>query len=217
MSDRPVVTRIAPSPTGSMHIGTARTALFNWLYAKHTGGQFLLRIEDTDRERSTDAAVQVIFDGLDWLGLKPDAEPVFQFSRADRHREVAQEMLARIIDYTIDDGRANATVYRLVTTLLDPAEAPAHELAAAYTQRWEIESVFDELKTHQRGPKVVLRSKSPDLVLQEIWGYLCCHYAIRSLMSQVADHAGHDPDRVSFVAALRIVRQSVAQQGAFSP
>ena len=95
MSDRPVVTRIAPSPTGSMHIGTARTALFNWLYAKHTGGQFLLRIEDTDRERSTAAAVQVIFDGLDWLGLKPDAEPVFQFSRADRHREVAEEMLAR--------------------------------------------------------------------------------------------------------------------------
>ena len=95
MSDRPVVTRIAPSPTGSMHIGTARTALFNWLYAKHTGGQFLLRIEDTDRERSTDAAVQVIFDGLDWLGLKPDAEPVFQFARADRHREVVADMLAR--------------------------------------------------------------------------------------------------------------------------
>ena len=94
MSDRPVVTRIAPSPTGSMHIGTARTALFNWLYAKHTGGQFLLRIEDTDRERSTDAAVQVIFDGLDWLGLKPDAEPVFQFARADRHREVVAQMLA---------------------------------------------------------------------------------------------------------------------------
>ena len=72
MPDRPVVTRIAPSPTGAMHIGTARTALFNWLYAKHTGGKFLLRIEDTDRERSTDAAVQVIFDGLAWLGLTPD-------------------------------------------------------------------------------------------------------------------------------------------------
>src|SRR3990167_8879551 len=79
MPDRPVVTRIAPSPTGAMHIGTARTALFNWLYAKHTGGKFLLRIEDTDRERSTDAAVQVIFDGLAWLGLTPDEEPVFQF------------------------------------------------------------------------------------------------------------------------------------------
>jgi hypothetical protein len=132
----------------------------------------------------------------------------------DRHSE---PMLARIIDYTLDDGRDNPAVYRLVTTMLDPVEAPAEMLATAYAQRWEIESVFDELKTHQRGCKVVLRSKSPDLVLQEIWGYLCCHYAIRSLMAQVADHAGRDPDQVSFVAALRIVRQSVAQQGAFPP
>ena len=95
MSDRPVVTRIAPSPTGSMHIGTARTALFNWLYARHTGGKFLLRIEDTDRERSTEAAVQVIFDGLGWLGLEADEPPVFQFARADRHREVVETLLAR--------------------------------------------------------------------------------------------------------------------------
>jgi glutamyl-tRNA synthetase len=95
MSDRPVVTRIAPSPTGMMHIGTARTALFNWLYARHTGGKFLVRIEDTDRERSTEAAVQVIFDGLAWLGLEPDAQPVFQFARAERHREAVAELLAR--------------------------------------------------------------------------------------------------------------------------
>lgn len=94
MSDsRPVVTRIAPSPTGSMHIGTARTALFNYLYAKHTGGRFLLRVEDTDRERSTEAAVRVIFDGLAWLGLPFDGEPVFQFARASRHREVVLELL----------------------------------------------------------------------------------------------------------------------------
>lgn len=78
-----------------MHIGTARTALFNWLYARHTGGTFLLRIEDTDRERSTEAAVQVIFDGLKWLGLEADEEPVFQFVRADRHREVVEDLLAR--------------------------------------------------------------------------------------------------------------------------
>ena len=94
MSDRPVVTRIAPSPTGAMHIGTARTALFNWLYAKHTGGTFLLRIEDTDRERSTEAAVQVIFDGLAWLGMIPDSEPVFQAKRADRHALAVEAMLA---------------------------------------------------------------------------------------------------------------------------
>jgi len=76
-----------------MHIGTARTALFNWLYARHCGGTFLLRIEDTDRERSTEAAVQVIFEGLDWLGLTPDAEPVFQYARADRHRAVVDDLL----------------------------------------------------------------------------------------------------------------------------
>jgi len=78
-----------------MHIGTARTALFNWLYARHTGGKFLLRIEDTDRERSTAEAVQVIFDGLKWLGLEADETPVFQFARADRHREAVRQLLVR--------------------------------------------------------------------------------------------------------------------------
>ena len=126
-------------------------------------------------------------------------------------------MLGRVIDYTIDDGRDNSTSYRLFTTLTDPGQVTAVDLAAAYTQRWEIETAFDELKTHQRGPRTVLRSKSPDLVLQEIWGHLCCHYAIRCLMAHAADHAGHDPDRVSFVAALRITRQSIAHQGDFPP
>ena len=93
----------------------------------------------------------------------------------------------------------------------------AIDLAASYTQRWEIELIFDELKTHQRGPRTVLRSKSPDLVLQEIWGHLCCHYAIRSLMAEAATHSGHDPDRVSFTAALRITRQTLAHPGAFPP
>ncbi|WP_411287029.1 glutamate--tRNA ligase, partial [Phenylobacterium sp.] len=95
MSDRPVVTRIAPSPTGSMHIGTARTALFNWLYARHTGGKYLLRVEDTDKERSTEAAVGVIFDGLAWLGLEADEPAVFQAARVERHQTAAAEMLAR--------------------------------------------------------------------------------------------------------------------------
>ncbi len=94
LADRPVVTRIAPSPTGSMHIGTARTALFNLLYARHRGGRFLLRVEDTDRERSTPGAVQAIFDGLEWLGLTPDAPAVFQQARADEHRAAALALLA---------------------------------------------------------------------------------------------------------------------------
>src|SRR5438270_1805208 len=93
--NRAPVLRFAPSPTGYLHIGGARTALFNWLYARHTGGKFLLRIEDTDRERSTAEAVQVIFDGLAWLGLAADEPPVFQAARADRHAAAAQEMLAR--------------------------------------------------------------------------------------------------------------------------
>ena len=93
-SDRKVVTRFAPSPTGMLHIGGARTALFNWLYAKHTGGTFLLRIEDTDRERSKPEHVDAITNGLKWLELDWDGEPLFQFARVDRHREVALGLLA---------------------------------------------------------------------------------------------------------------------------
>jgi len=89
-----VVTRFAPSPTGYLHIGGARTALFNYLFARHHGGKFLLRIEDTDRARSTEPAIEAIFDGLSWLGLAGDEEPVFQFARAHRHAEVAHQMLA---------------------------------------------------------------------------------------------------------------------------
>ncbi|KFB09963.1 glutamate--tRNA ligase [Nitratireductor basaltis] len=92
---RPVVTRFAPSPTGFLHIGGARTALFNWLYARHTGGKMLLRIEDTDRKRSTDEATKAIIEGMSWLGLDWDGEPVSQHSRAERHREVALEMVER--------------------------------------------------------------------------------------------------------------------------
>ena len=90
----PVVTRFAPSPTGFLHIGGGRTALFNWLYARHRGGKMLLRIEDTDRERSTTAAINAIIDGLTWLGLTWDGEIVFQFSRVQRHRQVAEQLLA---------------------------------------------------------------------------------------------------------------------------
>jgi glutamyl-tRNA synthetase len=92
---KPVITRFAPSPTGYLHIGGARTALFNWLYAKHTGGKMLLRIEDTDRARSTEGAILAILDGLRWLELDWDGEPLYQLSRAERHREVALELLAQ--------------------------------------------------------------------------------------------------------------------------
>ncbi len=127
MSDRPsVVTRFAPSPTGSLHIGGARTALFNYLYARHTGGTFLLRVEDTDRERSTPEAVKAIFDGLDWLGLKSDAEPVFQFTRADRHREAVRQLL--------DQGRA----YRCYMTVeeVEAARVQARAEGRAIRSIW---------------------------------------------------------------------------------
>jgi hypothetical protein len=176
-----------------------------WHKASATGADLLWRIRVGGRGAPAPVHVSDLDDGS-WLA---------HLRRADDR--VSEPMLARVIDYTLDDGRENPTVYRLVTTMLDPLEAPAQQLALAYAQRWEIESVFDELKTHQRGPRMVLRSKSPDLVLQEIWGHLCCHYAIRSVMAHAAQHAREDPDRVSFVAALRIVRQSVAQQGAFPP
>ena len=90
-----VRTRFAPSPTGLLHIGGARTALFNYLFARRHGGEFLLRIEDTDRARSTDAATQVILEGLEWLGLRHDRQTVYQHTRIARHAEVAREMLAR--------------------------------------------------------------------------------------------------------------------------
>jgi glutamyl-tRNA synthetase len=123
-----------------MHIGTARTALFNWLYARHTGGQFLLRIEDTDRERSTDEAVQVIFEGLSWLGLEPDEPPVFQFARAGRHREAALEMLAgghAYRDYMTPDeleaererARAEGRVVRSPWRDASPNDAPDRPFA----------------------------------------------------------------------------------------
>src|SRR5690606_25738098 len=134
----PVVTRFAPSPTGYLHIGGARTALFNWAFARHTGGKMLLRIEDTDRERSTEGAVQAIFDGLKWLGLDWDGEPYMQFSRAARHAEVANELLARGQAYHCycspeelaemrETARANGQPprYNGYWRDRDPSEAPA--------------------------------------------------------------------------------------------
>ncbi len=117
----------------------------------------------------------------------------------------------RVIEYGLDDpGRPQARDrYRLVTTILDPDAAPAAELAALYAERWEFETMLDELKTHQRGPRVVLRSKTPDGVRQEIWGYLCTHYAIRALMTTAASDQGLDPDRLSFTRSLNAARRSV--------
>ena len=119
------VLRFAPSPTGYLHIGGARTALFNWLYARHTGGKFLLRIEDTDRERSTPEAVAAILNGLTWLGLDWDGETLFQFTRAARHREIAEQLLAK--------GRA----YRCYATAQELEEMRAQQKAAGQSVRYD--------------------------------------------------------------------------------
>ncbi|WP_331734825.1 MULTISPECIES: IS4 family transposase [unclassified Streptomyces] len=174
-----------------------------WQQAAATGADLLWRVKTNLRPRY----LETLADGS-WLArIVPTS---------GTNRATTEPLTVRVIDYTVDDGRDNAEEYRLLTTILDPAEAGAEDLAAAYAQRWEIETTFDELKTHQRGPRAVLRSKAPDLVQQEIWGHLCCHYAIRTLMADTAALSGHDPDRVSFVKALRIARRSVAQS-AFPP
>jgi transposase IS4-like protein/DDE family transposase len=136
-----------------------------------------------------------------------------------RRRDPRGPITVRVLDYSIDDpGRpGHRQRYRLVTSMLDPAQAPAAELAALYHQRWELEGALDELKTHQRGPRAILRSKTPEGVEQEVYAYLLVHYAIRALMHQAALDAALDPDRLSFVRSLRIVRRQLIAQAAFSP
>ncbi|MCK5744983.1 MAG: glutamate--tRNA ligase, partial [Oricola sp.] len=142
-SDTGVVTRFAPSPTGYLHIGGARTALFNWLYARGRGGKFLLRIEDTDRARHTEAAVGAIIDGLKWLGLDWDGEPVSQYARSDRHAEVAKELLARDKAYrcylTPDElnaarekAKAEGVRFESLWRDADPATAPDAPFAVRF-------------------------------------------------------------------------------------
>jgi len=113
---RPVRTRFAPSPTGHVHIGNVRAALYNYLYARHTGGSFLLRIEDTDRERSTPEAIKTLFEAMQWLGMEADEEPLYQSTRMEAHLEVAEELLAKGLAYKSDKGgtgKGEAIVFRM--------------------------------------------------------------------------------------------------------
>ncbi|WP_018698366.1 glutamate--tRNA ligase [Amorphus coralli] len=145
----PVVTRFAPSPTGFLHIGGARTALFNWLYARHTGGRMLLRIEDTDRERSTEEAIAAILDGLTWLGIDWDDAPTFQSQRAGRHAEIAHELL--------ESGGA----YRCYATAEELAEmretAKAEGRPPRYDGRWRDRDPSEA----PEGAPYVVRLKAP--------------------------------------------------------
>jgi len=126
-------------------------------------------------------------------------------------------VVVRVIEYRLEGIEGAEPLYRLATTILDHERAPAMELAALYHDRWEIETALDELKTHLRGARIVLRSKTPDLVRQEFYGLLMAHFAIRGLMHEAALDSGEDPDRLSFLHAVRVVRRKMAAFGAIPP
>lgn len=137
-------------------------------------------------------------------------------STSDR-RNRRNGIVVRVIEYRLHNVPGSEPVYRLITTLLDPKQAPARELAALYHERWEIETSLDELKTHLRGAQIVLRSKTPELVEQEFWGLLLAHFAIRGLMHEAALKADEDPDRLSFLHSVRVVQRRLARYAAIPP
>jgi len=140
---------------------------------------------------------------------------VYASEKEQRHRE--NGIVVRVIDYRLEGVSGAEPIYRLLTTILDHKAAPAAELAALYHERWEIETALDELKTHLRGSRIVLRSKTPDLVRQEFYGLMMAHFAIRGLMHEAALAADVDPDRLSFLHAVRVVRRKIASFASIPP
>jgi hypothetical protein len=175
--------------------------------ARATGAQLLWR----GRKNLILPVEQVLADGSYMSSLYPSPR-----ERASRRGAIP----VRVIDYRIEGaegGEKSEPLYRLLTTLTDPLQAPAQELAALYHERWEIESAFDEFKTHLRGPKRVLRSKTPELVRQEFYGLVLTHYAIRELIHQAALERKLDPDRLSFTGTLHLIRRKLPHAGALPP
>lgn len=175
-----------------------------WQQARATGSELLWRI----RKNLRLACEQRLPDGSYLSRIYP--------SPGDRRRNT-NGVVVRVIDYQLAGVAGAEPMYRLVTTILDPEKAPALELAALYHERWEIETALDELKTHLRGARIVLRSKRPDLVRQEFYGLLMAHFAIRGLMHEAALKADEDPDRLSFVHAVRVIRRKLQSFPAIPP
>jgi len=175
-----------------------------WQLAAGSGAALLWRVSATLKL----PAQQVLGDGS-YLSTVYD-------SSADSARRHGTTV--RVIEYALHNAATpTENSYRLITTLLDADQAPGLELAALYHERWEIESVFDEFKTHLRGASTVLRSKTPDLVQQELWGLLLAHFAVRQLMAQAAWQQQLDPDRLSFMHAVRVIKRKMPQAAAVPP
>jgi hypothetical protein len=140
---------------------------------------------------------------------------VYRSPKDHRHRR--NGVAVRVIEYRLEGVQGAEPIYRLLTTIVDHQAAPATELAALYHERWEIETALDELKTHLRGSRIVLRSKTPDLVRQEFYGLMMAHFAIRGLMHEAALRADEDPDRLSFLHAVRVARRKIARFASLPP
>ena len=175
-----------------------------WKDASSTGADLLWRIKKNTRL----ACEERLPDGSYLSHIYP--------SEQDRRRKT-NGIKVRVIDYCLDGVPDTEPIYRLLTTILDHEKAPAQELAALYHERWEIETALDELKTHLRGAKTVLRSKTPDLVRQEFYGLMMAHFAIRGLMHEAALKADDDPDRMSFLHAVRVIRRKLPVFAAIPP
>ena len=175
-----------------------------WKKARATGADLLWRVKKNLR--------------LPCEKRLPDGSCLSTIYRSDKdRRRGANGIGVRVMEYTLEGVVDAEPIYRLVTSILDPIQAPAKELAALYHERWEIETALDELKTHLRGSKIVLRSKTPDLVRQEFYGLMMTHFAVRGLMHEAALKAGEDPDRLSFLHAVRVVRRKLPQFVAIPP
>jgi len=175
-----------------------------WNLARDTGADLLWRIKKNTRL----AHEKRLPDGSYLSHIYP--------SEKDRRRKT-NGVQVRVIDYCLDGVADAEPIYRLITTILDHEIAPAAQLAALYHERWEIETALDELKTHLRGAKIVLRSKTPDLVRQEFYGLMMAHFAIRGLMHEAALKADDDPDRLSFIHAVRVVRRKLPHLAVIPP
>lgn len=175
-----------------------------WAQARGTGADLLWRVKKNIR--------------LPCLERWPDGSYRSVIYPSERHRRHGTNGVAvRVIEYTLAGVAEAEDLYRLVTTIGDPDRAPAAELAALYHDRWEIETALDELKTHLRGAQIVLRSKTPDLVRQEFYGFLLAHFAIRGLMHEAALTVDIDPDRLSYVHAVRVIRRKLPFAVAIPP